>query len=272
MPSPARPFRPADVFDPSNLLWFLLGSVALGVAGSSAYELITRALGRSTLALVIMFIVALLGLFPVLLVARVAARRLRWVRGGLSLDVDADRDVTPRRGLIVFVSTGSNKSDRDAIDHHIAEQAGRPVLERCWLVYTTAAESHKNALAIQAEYQMRYRTKYDASDNFQIYALPDAYDIRVAFETVMAVIDQARQGTTGLALTADDLIVDVTGGTKMMTAGAVLACLRAGIEPQYMKPYVDPQTHNPDYSRPARARKAEIAGLEPEEPGAVGIG
>ncbi|MDP9378883.1 MAG: hypothetical protein M3Q29_01805 [Chloroflexota bacterium] len=43
-------------------------------------------------------------------------------------------------------------------------------------------------------------------------------------------------------LAEGDLIVDITGGTKPMTAGAVLACREQGVAVQYMYAQRDPVT------------------------------
>jgi hypothetical protein len=110
----------------------------------------------------------------------------------------------PRSGLIVLVTKAPTA--RKAIDYHQA------TLEHLWLITTpemreaaNALRTHAEALGIQC-HVLDLEQEYDAS---QCY-----YLVRQVYEVA----------APSLLLARSAIIADMTGGTKPMTAGMVLAC------------------------------------------------
>lgn len=111
---------------------------------------------------------------------------------------------TKRAGLIVMVTKAP--TSRKAVDYHL------PVLKHLWLIETPEMRELANQLRTYAEengvtcYPLDLDQEYDAN---QCY-----HSVRSVFE--------AR--ATQVGLEREQVIADMTGGTKPMTAGMVLAC------------------------------------------------
>lgn len=193
---------------------FVFGSVAVGVVGSAIFELVIEWGGRSFQTL---WLTVALPLVIIVLVGFVFASFANRRRSATTPDQD-DEEVPPYPVLILFVSPGENKSHTPAIDYHA--QSGK--LRDCYLIYTNE-ESRENAEEVQAQFA-------DSVPRFDPRRLDDATSVRAAFEFVRATIDHA--GIDGT--TTDEILVDITGGTKMMTAGAVLACADRRVAIQYI--------------------------------------
>lgn len=206
---------------PRWFIAFVLGSVAIGLVGSGLFDLVIEWRGRSVGTLLWLTVgpfVVLLGVG--LIFATFATRQ----RSATNPDQDDD-DFAPYPILILFLSPGENKSHIHAIDRHVRHA----VLRECHLIYTTD-QSRENGEAVRTEYLERIET-------INLLPLHDATNVRAAFETVRGVIDHA--GVDGA--TREEIIVDITGGTKMMTAGAVLACADRGVAIQYIEGGYDPR-------------------------------
>jgi len=138
------------------------------------------------------------------------------------------RNIAPRRGLVVLVSQGKPEATpaAAAIKYHLA------ALEHCWLITSTEPQTPpeppfqsawKNAGQLKAQFQDRVRMHIKVID-------PE--DPQSIFQSVEQVYAEAK----AFGLTSKDIVADFTGGTKMMTAGMVLACTPADRDVQYMKP------------------------------------
>lgn len=107
------------------------------------------------------------------------------------------------RGLIFMFSREATL--REAIAYHA------PELTHCWLLVTP---------------QMRDRASRAVNQfpdvKFTPYPLADPYDSQGCYQTVMRIYrEEARER----GLDPDEVIADITGGTKPMTLGMILACL-----------------------------------------------
>ncbi len=218
--------RATDIFemitDPRVPVLFLLGSVVLAVLGNAVYDLLMEltAPARDN-ALVLRLellstgaVIALVGIVAsIWLWYRLQRRRL-------------PPDVAPAQlldagyaGLILFVSERADAAERAAITYHLEMQT----LRQLWLIVTR--ESREKTLDL-----IRWLREQPGGDHVQVTQLPltDAFDLASAYETLIGA----------LALTGQDLdhvIVDITGGTKYMSTGAVLACREYGVPMQYVR-------------------------------------
>ncbi len=138
--------------------------------------------------------------------------RRRWVL------VPSEQQPSPCPGLVVLVGPGRPGEDPlkgpvgPAIDHHLVPDAeGQPQLKVCWLV--ASDEGLPVALALRERYKSRCRVL--------VRQVHQAFDVQETYEAIQDIyLNQApAQG-----LTPQQVIADFTGGTKMMTAGMVLAC------------------------------------------------
>lgn len=115
-----------------------------------------------------------------------------------------------RKGLIVMVTRAPTA--RKAIDYHL------PELEHLWLVTTPEMRSAANDLRTFVE-------GYEANDKKRkghILELDQEYDANQCYYLVRSVYEE---GAAAAGLVPKDVIADMTGGTKPMTAGMVLACI-----------------------------------------------
>ncbi|MBL7202412.1 MAG: hypothetical protein ISS56_19935 [Anaerolineae bacterium] len=146
--------------------------------------------------------VALLAVATMVFVYAYAAGESR--RRGRGLGPIADRPNPPRApGLIAMLSR--EETLREAIDHH------RPELSHCWLLVTP--EMQEQAARVVSHYP---------DLPFTLHALADRYDTQGCYRIVSGIYqDEApRQG-----LDPRRVIADITGGTKPMALGMIVACL-----------------------------------------------
>ncbi len=218
----------------SNIALFVIGTMAIGVMGSALFGLLTIWVGDTSGALVLLFVLSLL----FLIIAAIGASLVidRWRRG--KAPEREDSDFQPYRGLILLVSTGIHNSNESAIARH-SQGNGSTRLECCWLIYSPQSEIEANDLVRRHRGDLR---------TVQPERIADAYSIKRSFFAVRASIDKA----LGEGLRLDEAIVDITGGTKMMTAGAVLACAERGVAIQYLRAH--DMSGNPTISPPIPVR------------------
>ncbi|MFZ2358923.1 MAG: hypothetical protein WA040_06230 [Anaerolineae bacterium] len=189
--------------------WF--GFVASAILLAAMVNILTGILLEGIGALGSVLILAALAIMT-LLFANVYAYRMRQRIAEAGRLIGERSHPAPRRGLIVMV-TGAPTA-RKALDYH------REALEHLWLIVTPAMREEANTLRTYAEslgvqcYPLDLVQEYDAS---RCYFL-----VRRVFETLAAQV----------GITAVDVIADMTGGTKPMTAGMALACsdLNAALE------------------------------------------
>ncbi|OAN43897.1 hypothetical protein A6A03_17565 [Chloroflexus islandicus] len=209
----------ASINDPEVPALFLIGTMVFAILGNALYDLLVELLqdvlgGENALlyAVITVFSAALLVAITLILWLWFNLRRRQ--RNRLADAVKLDRAYP---GLIVFVSARQGGAEPAAIAPHL--KAGK--LRRLWLIATNEAE--KKAA------QLRDQVRQEANDAVQITIVPldSAFDIPAAYRAVVQAFDQAGD-------LIDQVIVDITGGTKHMSAGAVLACREYGVPMQYV--------------------------------------
>lgn len=206
-------------------LAFLAATVLLGVFTNAAYTLITIWSGTTANDLVkVLVLTAAAGAAPIAYVMY-QIRRARGANPGTRLG--GERDVTQgHRGLIVLVS--NRDMARFAIRHHLHATEGNK-LEQCWLICTT--EMNDLCTSITEDFAKALFPSLDVTP----VPIEGAFLAPVVHQAVVDVIDAATDLDQKSPLTGDDLIVDITGGTKPMTTGAVLASIQRGVAIQYVE-------------------------------------
>jgi hypothetical protein len=107
------------------------------------------------------------------------------------------------RGLIFLFSR--EETLREAIQYH------QPVLHYCWLLVTPEMEP-----------QAKATMEHFPDIHFEPLPISNRYDTRGCYQTVQHVY---KHDAPRLGLAPQDIIADITGGTKPMTMGMILACL-----------------------------------------------
>jgi len=110
------------------------------------------------------------------------------------------------RGLVFLYSR--EETLREAISYHL------PRLEHCWLLVTPEVRGQVH------EFPRRF-----PAVQFTIHAVADKYDTGDCYRIVRDVFlhEAARLGWE-----PTEIIADITGGTKPMTMGMILACVEGG--------------------------------------------
>jgi hypothetical protein len=135
------------------------------------------------------------------------------------------------KGLITAVSMPNGGQRLEDLASYQAIDYHRRTLRHCWLIATSARNK-----------QSSEPTAYQLKERFERYKLPcsihivengsDPLEIRDCMQKLLQEIELAGEFRN------DELICDITSGTKAMTAGMVLAC-GTKYPMQYMLKYED---------------------------------
>ncbi|HZU76397.1 MAG TPA: hypothetical protein VFA70_06505 [Dehalococcoidia bacterium] len=218
---------------PSNIIWFLFGSVTLGVAGNSMFGLLTS-WDYPRWWLGILLPASLGGLF---LAATSIQLRYRFQASREpAIQVKYGGDVEPHRALVVFVSGATGTAHEDAVNWHIYKES-EPVLRHCWLIHPEFSKDRAKVFNQHKDDIFAGIIKFYVGEHDEL-CLDDVNNIKSAYDMYLSVISRIlEQG-----IPKQDIIVDVTGGTALVTAGAVWACAKRGISAEYIKQRVTPTT------------------------------
>jgi hypothetical protein len=205
----AVPF--ALLFDPRAPALFLLGALLLAVLGNAAYGLLLLWWGDNLWGMLGAFLGALAALVVVVagLYALVRARR------PAPVDLGAEEEAVPRRGLVLFLSPGEGKADEVALRFH------EKMLTWVRLI-ATAETAEKAARLVQSCRERKQQA--------EMLYLEQPRDAGESYRLVRRALNEARAAGLGPA----DLYVDLTGGLRPAAVGATLATLEAGCEIEYV--------------------------------------
>ena len=151
----------------------------------------------------------------------------RHVRTRPDYPTDIDHVVSPQqyRGLIFMFS--NEHTFRKAIEYH------RDTLETCWVLVTPK----KSPL-----YEQTRSEFLDSGITFIPMQVRDRYDTENCYEVIRSVYErQARIQN----LHPQEIISDITGGTKPMTMGMILACVENGYPIEHIPTQFHPVTDRP---------------------------
>jgi CRISPR-associated protein (Cas_Cas02710) len=263
-----RPWIVAAIESPAEhpIIFVFVITLALAVASNGISNLILDNLctwleQQSTIAKVIwqLGIVGSLALFFLINVTNISAVLQR--QFGQSIPyrtkVRPLRAKDTVKGLIVFMSLGAEPPAKTAILHHWQEGNGR--LEHCWLICggDPSLQKAKELVDLLIADRLPQRifhfgTKYqyhnpeDPQYPLSLVTDPNlANDPSHICQVIEAIYTSAEHSPFSLG--ESDIIIDYTGGTKSMTAGAILA----GASPKRRLQYIisDYQDNKPVNSR-----------------------
>lgn len=193
---------------------FLIGSLALAILGNAVYELLTGVFGATPQFLIALIVGAVM-IFAFVIVG--FQRLLRGIKGREQTTVEPDRQAPPHHGLILPVSANPQAADRDIIAWH----RRNATLRHCWLLASPSVANSERFRDLKQNLLEQNVTPH-------VVLLGDVLRADQVYAKVREAISQA----TPIG-DAWPLIADITGGTKVMTAGILLACLDAGVPVQY---------------------------------------
>jgi hypothetical protein len=138
-------------------------------------------------------------------------------RSKIKIHIKEEYKPDKRTGLLLLIGPAKGAAPA-AIEYH------RPKLRHCWLIGT------KDSLPTVQQLIKIYQeiTFYWGKPDY----LVDPDEIRNTYEVVSRVFDIE---VSKAGLRNSDVIADITGGLKPMTAGMVLACVDHKCNMQYMK-------------------------------------
>lgn len=194
------------MLSPQALVPFLIGSLAIAILGSAAYQLLTNWLGATNRGALMIGAGALLVLVFTAWFLSTLVERLSKPEPLLG-----KRHPDKRRGVIVLVS--SEPSCRAALQWHGA------TLERCWLFCST--QSAPIAAKLEAEMKA-------AGKSVTIVHINDVFDPLEYRDAVERIYASLPEGWSD-----NDVIVDFTGMTSCGSVGSVLAAVHAERPIQY---------------------------------------
>lgn len=208
---------------------YLIGTIALGVGGSAGYELARRFAiwtgvgdGVPGLTIILAFSVGSL-----LFAGWLLQTGLNWWsgRGTPQIGISSEAAIQPRRALVVIVSARSDGPHGKAVKAHFDPEIDLRCLTHCWAVHTRDSEQYAEQL--RDEYREQGVTVHPRE-------VHDVSNLQDAYTVVRQCIDEALATRELPSPRKDQVIVDVTGGTAPMTAGAILACLEKQVSIQYI--------------------------------------
>ena len=211
---------------------FLFGALALGITSNFLFGL---ALSPATVSLpgfgrVGVLVLALVGL-------AFAAWRLdlRQARSPFTIHTNITEQRAPvHTGLVLLLGPGGVPLAMHAIKHHSPDD-GEVRLLHCWALVTPAARDS----GVFGTLKERIAELGYAAVLHEVYLEGDT--AREAYRGTETVYTESAPHPD-IHLLPDQIICDITGGTKQMTTGMVVACLPRGWPIEYILTDRDPIT------------------------------
>ena len=207
----------ARFFDTNLPHFYVVGSAFLAIVGNGIYDLLLDWLGSSPWARLGIVAVAL---SIVLGIAWGFRGWLLWVRARskpIRSSIPKEKEADPHAGLILALGLNPTGAEAAILDWHLREAT----LKHCWLIVSPEVKASDKYRQVASSLFVR---------GVRVHPLdiPDATRADCSYEAVKKGIVEARQYED-----SSPLIVDITGGLRPMTAGAVLACRDEGVPMQY---------------------------------------
>jgi len=201
-----------DFFNPErSLLYFFLGTAALTIFIQIVYDIFKEYLGLwGGIGLAVLLVLILLSIIYI---------ERRWLRKVMQPIQDLGIDSHP--GLILLISPKNTEVPLRSVTHHASK------LKYCWLIATS--QSLATAQEVKAAINNRFP---NVIVNNPDDCLVDPENIESTFNKVDLIF---HLGTKDYGLPENEIVADITGGLKPMTAGMALACFTLDRKMQYMK-------------------------------------
>jgi hypothetical protein len=213
------------LFEPENILLFVIGTTILSILGDGVYDLLNDAFqmftGDTWLTRLLITSGAVVALAVIAGIIAVRVRRAEQAARMLAAPTRAE----PHAGLVLLVGPNPTGPEDAALAHHSRNQ----MLRHCWLITPKKRDDDPPSLqAYERATRLAARLEGQGIDA-RVIPFDDPYDITSAYLAVSLALDLAQR-----ELADDRVIVDITGSTKVVTAGAALACRDRGQRIEYM--------------------------------------
>jgi hypothetical protein len=227
-------------FDPRTLLGLTVASLAFGVGAGGLYAITVRGLNQIFDPVISELLIAVL--FSAGIVGGSTLYMYWWRKRTLGMKVVGLEEVrrTPsKRALVAFVSAGRRPTPaQSAIQFQL--DAGTK-LSHCWLLYSD--DSLSNAENIAEEWIASIER--DRRPSCTLIEVEDENDPRQVFLRVRQAIKAANK----LGIAADDILIDLTGGTKLATFAMAFSAQDGSALAQYIFTPWDATHQRPDFNQ-----------------------
>ncbi len=207
---------------PEMLGAFLVGLIVTGLIADLIYDLLTLP-SQPLLSTLLVVGTTLFLTLVAYLFYRLHRRRVR-----VQAEVDEGRLAPPHAGLIWLFGPGRFDHLLFALEHH---QKGNGAAH-CWLVMQNTQQVKQAFAQLQQQLLERGLT----TQLYPVYVQEP--DVQAVYQAVRTVLERE---AIEEGLTAEQVIADITSGTKPMTAGMVLAALTTGSDLEYVESDRDQQ-------------------------------
>jgi hypothetical protein len=215
---------------PWLIVAFVLGVTALSVFSNLVFSLSAN-WGSLTWAAALRVLLAVMVIVGLAYGAYRYDLRSAWQPHTIQASFDEKSIAAAHAGLVWLLSPGSLELPLFALRHHMGGMLGER-LQHCWLLISPDAQDTYERLALRVQ-ELRYEV--------QLHPIPlMEVNIEATYRAVESVYSIEAQ-EAGLKET--QIIADLTGGLKPMTAGMVLACLPYGRALEYIESDRDATGH-----------------------------
>lgn len=204
-------------FDPKIPWAFVIGSLAIAVAGSALYGLLTLWLGTNIFVQMALLLGSLLVVVAAVFVLRQTVRfwARRTDRGQL---IVPEHDRAPTYGgLILPVGLNPHGAEQAILDWHIRHRT----LRHCWLLASAQVKTHGKLSDLR---------QFLFEQNVDVHVV-DIADATRPVESYRATVTALREAQALQG--AWPASVDITGGTAAMSVGIALAAREHEVPIQY---------------------------------------
>jgi len=145
------------------------------------------------------------------LFGQIAHPKTKWVL------VTEENQPDSYQGMIILVGPGRRGADpletavKPAIEYHLTHAANKQPLSHVWLIASQPAIPVANAI----------RTMFQDKLDIEIIQVDDAFSVQPVYQIIKDIYEHKLEA---FGLQPSQVISDFTGGTKLMSAGMVLAC------------------------------------------------
>ena len=210
-----------SLFDPNqSVLLFVIGTATLTIALQALYDTAKQTARDRSLPEMLGAWLLAIGMMVVSL-SVIVIPQLRRPRTLGTVNISEYKRPDPHAGLVLLASPQAGTAPA-AIRFH------KSTLKVCWFIASKDSLASAKSLAEQFQQEC-------PQVKFIVPGEQDLIDPDQVADTYQRVVYIGTIGCSQFNLTKQDLIADITGGLKPMTAGMSNACLATGMDMQYMK-------------------------------------
>ena len=195
---------------------FALGLIVVGILANLLYDLLTapaEVISHVWVPLAVCLALTLVGYVLYLLEQN--------RRGSIGIDVGEAGAPDPCAGIIWLLGPGQFDHLLIALDHHLQGDGAT----HCWLVMQDVSK-------VRDAFTRLSKQLIDDGVSTQLYPVYiDETDVEATYKAVRNIVDRL---IPEAGLRRDQVVADITGGTKQMTAGMMLAALATSSGLEYV--------------------------------------